>query len=44
MPLWIWFWWGDEPFTDKLEMKAYPVNMFLDTNGIVTQIEIGCHK
>ena len=28
-------------FTDKLEMKAYPVNMFLDKNGIVTQIEIG---
>ena len=28
-------------FTDKLEMKAYPVNMFLDRNGIVTQIEIG---
>ena len=28
-------------FTDKLGMKAYPVNIFLDKNGIVTNIEIG---
>ena len=28
-------------FTDKLGMKAYPVNIFLDKNGIATNIEIG---
>ncbi len=28
-------------FTDKLGMKAYPVNIFLDKNATVTKIEIG---
>jgi thiol-disulfide isomerase/thioredoxin len=28
-------------FTDKLGIKAYPVNIFLDKNGFVTNIEIG---
>lgn len=28
-------------FTDKLGMKAYPVNIFLDKNGIVRNVEIG---
>ncbi|MBS1978477.1 MAG: TlpA family protein disulfide reductase [Bacteroidetes bacterium] len=28
-------------FTDKLGMKAYPVNVILDKNGIVRNVEIG---
>ncbi|MBS1545279.1 MAG: TlpA family protein disulfide reductase [Bacteroidetes bacterium] len=28
-------------FTDKLGMRAYPVNMFLDKDGIVRNVEIG---
>jgi cytochrome c biogenesis protein CcmG, thiol:disulfide interchange protein DsbE len=28
-------------FTDKLQLKAYPVNVFLDKNGVVTKAEIG---
>jgi thiol-disulfide isomerase/thioredoxin len=30
-----------QTLTDKLDMETWPVNMFLDKNGIVTQIEIG---
>lgn len=28
-------------FTDKLGMRAYPVNIFLDKSGVTTHIEIG---
>jgi cytochrome c biogenesis protein CcmG, thiol:disulfide interchange protein DsbE len=32
---------GAKSFTDKLEMKAFPVNIFLDKNCVVSNIEIG---